>query len=67
MKPKELVKLLKREGFVERKTKSGHAFFFHNDGRTTTVPIHNKPLFKGTLRGILRQVEMSVEKLADKL
>ena len=67
VRPKKLVKLLKKEGFVERKTKSGHIFFYHEDGRTTTVAIHNKPLAKGTLRGILRQIEMSVEELVEKL
>ncbi len=67
VKPKELVRLLEKRGFVPRKTKSGHVFFQHPSGRTTIVSIHNKPLAKGTLSGILKQTGVSVEELIDEI
>ncbi|HBC45276.1 TPA: hypothetical protein DCZ81_03860 [Candidatus Collierbacteria bacterium] len=67
VKPKELVRLLEKRGFVARKTKSGHVFFQHPGGRTTIVSIHNKPLAKGTLSGILKQTGISVDELIDEI
>lgn len=65
VKPKELVKFLQKRGFVSRKTKSGHIFFQHPNGRTTVVPMHNKSLAKGTLNGILKQADIPVEQFID--
>ncbi len=67
VKPKELVKFLIRRGFVSRKTKSGHGFFQHPNGRTTVVSVHNKPLAKGTLSGILKQTDITLEELLNEI
>ncbi len=67
VKPKHLLKFLQKKGFESRKTKSGHVFLQHPNGKTTIVPVHNKPLFKGTLSGILKQTGISVEELLDEL
>lgn len=64
--PKKLISILKKHGFTERTTKSSHIVFMHSDGRRTVVAIHNQPLAKGTLHGILRQAELTVDDLLHK-
>ena len=61
VKPRELEKVLIRQGFTPRTTKSSHVVFTHLDGRRTVVPVHNRPISTGTLRAILRQIKISVE------
>ena len=57
MKPKEIIKLLKKEGFIEsRQGKGSHVFFDHPDGRRTMVAMHNKDVTPGTLRKIERDI-----------
>ena len=63
MRTKEIMKTLKVEGFTERMTKSIHRVFYHPDGRRTVVPVHNKPLRKGTLRAIMKQAGLEVDDL----
>jgi predicted RNA binding protein YcfA (HicA-like mRNA interferase family) len=59
-----MVRLLRRAGFVVQRIRGSHNFLGHPDGRTTTVPVHgSSPLKAGTLRGILRDVEMSGDEL----
>ena len=65
VKGKELVRALKKLGFVEVGSKGSHIRLSHPDGRWTQVAIHPKPVPKGTLRAILRQIEVSVEKLLE--
>lgn len=61
IKPKDLVKILKKLGFSQRDAEGSHVFFRHPDGRTTVVPIHNRELSKGLLRKILTDTQLSVE------
>ena len=35
----------------------------HPDGRGTTIPVHGRDLAKGTLRGILADIGMTVTEL----
>lgn len=63
VKPKNLLKFLQKRGFVSKKTKSGHIFLQHPNGKTTVVSMHNKPLAKGTLHGILKQTDIELEDL----
>lgn len=53
--PKEMVKLLKENGFIEIRQKGSH-LFMTNEGtkRTVVVPIHSKDLKKGTEQQILK-------------
>jgi hypothetical protein len=45
-----------------------HRIMRHPDGRGTTVPVHaGRDVAKGTLRGILVDVGLSVEELRDLL
>lgn len=48
------------------RSRGSHLFLRHPDGRTTTVPIHSgETIGPGLLRAILRDVELSVDELAD--
>lgn len=64
--PKKLIIILKKHGFIERTTKSSHIVFTHPDGRRTVVAMHNQPLAKGTLHGILRQADITADDLLRK-
>jgi predicted RNA binding protein YcfA (HicA-like mRNA interferase family) len=55
--------LLGRLGFVQVRQKGSHAVMGHADGRMTVVPKHSGDIPTGTLRGILNDIEVSVEEL----
>nr|MBI4157066.1 type II toxin-antitoxin system HicA family toxin [Candidatus Woesearchaeota archaeon] len=56
---KEVCKFLEKEGFIAIRQKGSHKFYRHQDGRTTLVPMHtNKPISRGLLRGILKEIKM---------
>lgn len=62
IKAKELIKILKKIGFKERRQKGSHLFLSHQDGRTTVVPIHpSESIGIGLLRSILHDVKLSPE------
>lgn len=56
MKPKEMVKLLKKNGFTEISQNGSHVKMRNQEnGRQVIVPLHNKDLKKGTEQAILKQ------------
>ena len=56
MKPQEMIRLLKKNGFVELRTNGSHRLFRNPEtGRTTTVPFHSKELKPGIERAILKE------------
>ena len=56
MTPKEMVKLLQKNGFKKERQTGSHIFLVnHETGRYTTVPMHNKDLGKGLENEILKQ------------
>ncbi|MEU3020714.1 type II toxin-antitoxin system HicA family toxin [Nocardiopsis sp. NPDC007018] len=62
----QLVKILERAGFRRVRVRGSHHVLRHPDGRGTTVPAHRgRDLAKGTLRGILRDCDMTVEELRE--
>lgn len=61
IKPKKIEKALIKLGFIPRSGKGSHVVFKHPDGRRTVIPVHNRPIRIGTLRAILRQVDLSTE------
>jgi predicted RNA binding protein YcfA (HicA-like mRNA interferase family) len=63
VKPRSLVKALKRVGFVERRQKGSHLIMVReSDGRQTIVPMHlGRDIPIGTLHGILRDADLSAE------
>lgn len=55
MTPRQMVKLLEKNGFVEERQNGSHRFFRNPiTGKTTTVPIHPKDLKTGTEQKILK-------------
>ena len=57
-----LEKILFKLGFRKMRQKGSHAFYRHPDGRTTTLPFHlSKDLPRPLLRGILREINISIE------
>lgn len=63
VKVKELIRVLNKLGFFEYHRVGSHAQFKHSDGRRVTIPIHyGKDVKSGILRGILNDIDLSVEK-----
>lgn len=62
IKDRELIRALKKLGFFEHPERgSSHVVFAHHDGRRTTVSRHpGKDMPRGTLRAILRDVNISI-------
>lgn len=55
----EMVRFLEREGFQVLRIRGSHHFLAKGELRTS-VPVHgNRPLKIGTLRSILRDVQLS--------
>jgi len=65
LKSSELVRILLKLGFEESKeTGTSHLVFRHADKRRTTVSRHSgKDIPTGTLRSILRDIELTTEQL----
>jgi predicted RNA binding protein YcfA (HicA-like mRNA interferase family) len=55
MTPKQMVKLLESNGFVEISQNGSHKKLRDEKGHTATVPMHCKDLKKGTEQEILKQ------------
>ncbi|MGQ9780180.1 MAG: type II toxin-antitoxin system HicA family toxin [Bacillota bacterium] len=65
---KTMEKLLFMLGFQKIRQKGSHAFYKHQDGRTTTLPFHtNKNLARPLLREILREINLSIDEYNDLL
>ncbi|WP_253830714.1 type II toxin-antitoxin system HicA family toxin [Prauserella aidingensis] len=59
-----LVKALQKAGFDVARVAGSHHILRHPDGRGTTVPVHRgRDLAKGTLRGIVNDVDMTIDEL----
>ena len=57
---KELIKILKKQGFEVVHQKGSHVRLRHPDGRRTTVPMHSgENIGVGLLKKILRDVNIS--------
>jgi len=62
LRPREVIKILKRFGFDETRQKGSHKQFRHPDGRGTTVPVHGgRDIAPTLLRKIASDIDMSVE------
>jgi len=56
MRSREMVRLLKKNGFVEVSQSGSHLKMFNKrTGKTTIVPIHSKDLSVSTQNKILKQ------------
>lgn len=62
LKAKQIIKALKKLGFVEKRQSGSHIFFSHPDGRTTVVPRHpGKDICRGLTKKILKDIEIRQE------
>jgi predicted RNA binding protein YcfA (HicA-like mRNA interferase family) len=63
--PRQLLRALERAGFFVYRTSGSHYLLRHRNDprRKTVVPYHAADIKPGTLRGILRQTELSVDDL----
>jgi predicted RNA binding protein YcfA (HicA-like mRNA interferase family) len=61
---RKIVRALEGHGFKVTRVRGSHHILAHSDGRTTTVPVHaSRDVAKGTLRGILHDVGMTIDQL----
>ncbi|MFT5036621.1 MAG: putative RNA binding protein YcfA (HicA-like mRNA interferase family) [Candidatus Azotimanducaceae bacterium] len=65
---KELISVLETEGFSLLRQRGSHCRYADNEGRKTTVPIHgNRKLHPKTLKSVLRETGITVERLNELL
>ena len=69
LKPREVVKALRRGGFYIHHRTGSHVRLVHRTRSElrVTVPIHSKDIPKGTLKRILRQANITVEEFTELL
>lgn len=61
LKPKELVKILKKNGFEEIRQVGSHLHLFNPQSHLrATIPMHNKELKRKTLTSIIRQANIKL-------
>jgi predicted RNA binding protein YcfA (HicA-like mRNA interferase family) len=59
-----VVQALEKAGFKLARVTGSHHIMRHPDGRGTTIPVHKgRDVAKGTLRGILSDIGMTIEEL----
>ena len=62
---RELQAILSRLGFRLVRQKGSHAFWQHEDGRATIVPVHRgEDIGRGLLRQILQDVDINLDEIA---
>jgi predicted RNA binding protein YcfA (HicA-like mRNA interferase family) len=64
IKPTELIRALEKAGWDILRHKGSHLVMHKSKSlNILVIPMHNRDLPKGTLRGILNDADMSVEEL----
>ena len=66
IKPKEIIRILKKLGFVKVRSRGCH-LQYKKGNLLVTVPFHTKDLRQETLKSILRQAQLSIEELSEML
>ena len=62
--PKKLLKVLKKQGFVEDHQTGSHLVLYDaKSKRRVVVPMHTKDIPKGTLRAILKSAGIDLNRL----
>jgi len=62
LKPREVIAILARLGFVEVRQRGSHKQFRHADGRATTVPVHaGRDISPILLRQIAKDIGMAID------
>ena len=66
LKPREVVAILEKLGFVEMRHRGSHKQYRHPDGRITTVPFHKgRDISPILLRQIAKDIEMPLEEFLE--
>ncbi len=66
LKPREVVAILERLGFIEVRQRGSHKQYRHLDGRRTTVPFHgHRDIAPVLLRQIAKDVGVSVDEFIE--
>ena len=61
-KPKEVVSILKKLGFIKKRQTGSHLVMYHsNKNKIIPVPIHSKDIKRGLMKGIIKQAESTEE------
>lgn len=59
---REVIVVLRRAGFIVRRTGDSHHFMQHPDGRRTVVPVHaDEVISPGLLRRILKDSKLTIQ------
>lgn len=59
MTAKQIIKILKKNGWYECRSRGSHIQFSHpNKKGIVTVPVHSGDMPKGTLNNILKQADL---------
>jgi predicted RNA binding protein YcfA (HicA-like mRNA interferase family) len=62
LKPREVITILEALGFVEVRQRGSHKQFRHQDGRSTTVPVHSgKDVSPILLRQITKDIGVVID------
>ena len=63
---KELIKALRRKGFIFERQSGSHAIYINNENTRVIIPIHGKKdLAKGLLNQILIDANITLDELRD--
>jgi len=61
-KAREIIKVLRKLGFIEKRQTGSHLIMYSPKlKKTIPIPIHNKELKKGLVRGIIKEAESTEE------
>jgi predicted RNA binding protein YcfA (HicA-like mRNA interferase family) len=62
LKPREVIAILEKLGFVQVRQRGSHHQFRHRDGRSTTVPVHQgRDISPILLRQIAKDIGLAVD------
>ncbi|MCK5058862.1 MAG: type II toxin-antitoxin system HicA family toxin [Candidatus Aminicenantes bacterium] len=62
--PQEMIKILKKRGFILDRVKGSHHIYFHSQSkRRVIVPLHKRDLPTGTFYEILKQAGIDKKEL----
>lgn len=68
LRPRQVIAMLEKLGFVLVRQKGSHCQFRHEDGRGTTVPVHpGHDISPQLLRLIARDIGMTVQDLVQQI
>lgn len=61
-KPREVISVLQKLGFVKKRQTGSHLIMFHPDSQIVIpVPIHTKDVRKGLMKSIIKQTHSTEE------